>query len=985
MNKRTKNILSIFSIILLIGILVISAVGNFFAFKYSPIISTYLGHKNFEVENSGGTADTEYYKRSYLTEEERLAADSKAGKEAAGEGIVLLKNNSLLPLSKSSKVTLLGVGSASILYGGGGSGAVDTGQATNVKDALEKSGFQVNPVAWDFYTTGPAKNIKMDVPDIAGTGRYVIHEAPTDLFTQKEVQSFQEYNDVAVVTISRSGGESSDLPMKYDESYLEPMDIKGYAGQYHSNPLDSKEDVGKHYLELTTREQDLLKYAKKNFKKVILVLNSANPIELGFIDKEEFDIDAVLWIGNPGQDGLYALGDILNGDINPSGKLVNAYAYNPLSAPATINFGKNNVEMEGTRGGVNYVVYQEGVYVGYKYYETRYEDTVLNQGNAKSKVGVTSVDSNAWNYDNEVQFPFGYGLSYTTFDKKFVELKSHDNEYTVEVTITNTGSNPGKEVAQIYMQMPYTEYDRQNKIEKVSVQLAGFAKTKELKPGESQTLQVSIPKNILRTYDSNNGGQYLIEEGNYYFTVANNSHDAIKQILAKKGEKIPNTNDNLVKDIKISKTEKIQKSENTGKEISNQFQDADIKTYDPNFEYLSRNDWEKTYPKKYELILTDEMKSLLSVPKGTDKEGEKLPETDVQSGLSLVMMREVEFDDPLWDTFLNQLKPEEMYNLVRIGGYQTQSIPSVGVPATVHVDGPAYVGVAGLTGVKKREKTYAWPSEILLASSWNADILYGMGQLIGEDALAQGDLNFAGWYAPAMNIHRTAFSGRNFEYYSEDSLLSARLGASTTKGATEKGVITFIKHFALNDQETSRASLVTFANEQTIREIYLTPFEESIKNGNALGVMAGMNRVGLKWAGNHEGLMTNVLRNEWNFKGTVVTDQASFPQAFPFMEIRGGLEAGTDLYLNTGTDNWQIEGYESNPTVMNQLRNATKHILYSVSRSFAMNGLSSDSKVKKVTPLWQIWMYIADVIIVFLCGFGIYFASKKINFKRVAE
>ena len=987
MKQNIKKPIAIAGLTLLCGAAVATTVGNYYAMKYSPIISTYFGHQTYRIEkDTASKENTNYFERQFTTESERLAADSTAGKAAAGEGIVLLKNDANLPLAKGSKVTLFGVSNANILYGGGGSGAVDTSTVPTMKKALEDSGFSINESMWDFYTKGAAKDIKMDVPDIAGTGRYVIHEASMDLLTDTEKNSFSSYSDAAIVTISRSGGESSDLPSAYDESYLEAMDVEGYAGKFHSDPVDSKEDIGRHYLELTHNEEEMIKYAKANFEKVVLVVNSANPIDLGFLENADYGVDAALWIGNPGQDGLYALADILNGSINPSGKLVDTYAYDQTGSPAFVNFGANSVASEDPRG-TNYVVYQEGIYVGYKYYETRYEDTVLNQGNASANVGVTADKASQWNYADEVQYPFGYGLSYTNFSHELENNGEEGDNYTFEVKVTNIGSTAGKEVVQLYMQSPYTDHDKEVGIEKPAVQLVGFAKTKELQPGASETVTVTVAKENVKVYDqtANDGkGTYIVEEGNYYFTAATDAHQAINNILAKKGATnlSGQASADLAVEKRVSASDTYAKSAETDQAISNQFTDADMVTYDKNFTYLSRSDWQTTYPSHYSLTLTDEITAGLAIPEGTDDKEASMPKTGVQNGLTLAMMREVDFNDPLWDTFLDQLSAEEMYNLVRIGGYQTQAIPSVGAPATVHVDVPAYVGVAGLTGVTTKEKTYAWSSEILLASSWNTDVLYNMGQLIGEDALAQGELNFAGWYAPAMNIHRTAFSGRNFEYYSEDSFLSGKMGAATTKGATEKGLITFIKHFALNDQETNRAALLTFANEQTIREIYLSAFEDSITEGGALGIMAGMNRVGTKWAGNHAGLMTEVVRNEWDFKGVVVTDQASYPQAFPFMAIRGGLEAGTDLYLNTGTDNWQIEDYQNNPTVMSQLRLSSKHILYSVSRSLAMNGISSTTKVHSITPLWQVWLYIADAAVAILvCGGG-YLLIRKTKWKK---
>lgn len=991
-KKKMSKKKSIPSLVL-IGVLVTGlGVGNYFAMKYKPIITTYLGHKGYEVKESGdSTEDTQYFKTSFSSEEERLLADAEAGRMTAAEGFVLLKNeNETLPL-EGKKVTLFGVNSAEILYGGGGSGAVDTKTVPTLKTALEATGFEVNPQMWEFYTNGAAADIRMDVADIAGTGRYVIHEANPEIFTKTETDSFDDYSDAAIVTLARSGSESSDVPTVYDESYKEALDVEGFMGAVHSEPVDSPEDIGRHYLELTSTEEELLTYVGKNFDKVIVLVNSGNAMELSFLEQEEYGIDACLWIGNPGQDGLYAVGDILNGTVNPSGRTVDTYAYNPLGAPAVANFG--NLQMKNAEGAVHntYVVYQEGIYVGYKYYETRYEDTVLNQGNAAANVGVTAKDAKKWNYSDEVQFPFGYGLSYTTFEQEVVSSDYKDGQFTFDVKVTNTGDVEGKEVVQIYLQSPYTDYDKANGVEKAAVALCGFAKTNMLQPGASETVKITVSEDELKAYDAsaNNGeGTYILEKGTYYFTAAANAHHAINNILAAKGAE--NTDDegnvDLVKSFEVRESDAYALSDKTGNPIKNQFSDTDIKTYDDSFVYLTRNDWENTFPETYELTATSEMLGALAIPEGTDDAEAQMPVTGASNGLSLAMMRGLDADDPAWDDLLNQMTPEEMYNLVRIGGYQTQAVNSVSAPSTVCVDGPAFVGNAGTTGVARPEATYAWCSEVVISSTWNTEMASNMGRLIGEDCLAQGDLNFAGWYAPAMNIHRTAFSGRNFEYYSEDGYLSGQFGKSTVNGAREKGVITFVKHFALNDQETNRSGMSTFANEQTIREIYLKAFEPSIAEDNGtLGIMASMNRIGLKWSGNHAGLMKNVVRDEWGYDGIVITDQASFPQAFPALAIRGGLEGGTDLYLNTGADNWQIEDYKNNATVMSQLRTASKHILYAITNSFAMNGISSTSSVVSVMPLWQKWLTAADVVIGILAVAGAIVIIRKTQWKKVEE
>ena len=974
MKRTIPRIKSICMLGIAVALCVALTIGNYYAQKYSPIISTYLGHATYKVVDSGEDEDSEYFVSEFDTEEERLAADAEAAIETAEEGFVLLYNeNDALPIAGDSAVTLFGVSSADILYGGGGSGAVDTDAALNLKEALEESGFAVNDVVWDFYTTGAAADIRMDVADSAGSGRYVIHEASPDLFTETETESFAEYGDAAIVVFARSGSESADIPVTYDESYLEDVDISGYYGDVHSDGLDSEEDLGRSYLELTYNEEQLLTYVSENFETVIVLINSGNAMDLSFLE-EGYGVDACLWIGNPGQDGLVAVGEILSGAVNPSGKTVDTYAMDPTGAPAVVNFGDNTMEGADDATNNTYVVYQEGIYVGYRYYETRYEDTVLGQGDASADVGVTAEGADSWVYADEVQFAFGYGLSYTTFEQELVSSSYDEAEdlFTFEVTVTNTGDVAGKDVVELYLQSPYTEYDIEAGVEKASVVLVGFEKTSLLEAGASETVTITVEGTELKSYDSsaNDGeGTYILEAGTYYFGIGTDAHNALNNILAAKGaEGMDGEADAaLVASFDLDASDDYSVSAYTGATITNQFEDADMSYWDSSFTYLSRSDWSGTYPTHYDLTATEEMVAELAIPTGTDDPDAEMPTTDADNGLTLAMMIGLDADDELWDDLLDQLSAEEMYNLVRIGGYQTQTVASVNAPATIDVDGPANVGTAGTTGVARPEETYAWCSEVVIASTWNVELAERMGELIGEDCLAQGDSNFAGWYAPAMNTHRTAFSGRNFEYYSEDSFLSGQFGAATVKGARSKGVITYVKHFALNDQETNRIGLSTFANEQSIREIYLKAFEYSISDDgsgtNSLGIMLAMNRIGLTWSGDDVGLTTNVVRGEWGFDGVIITDQASYPSSFPQLAIRGGLEGGTDLWLNTGTDNWTIDDYANNATVMTQLRSASKHILYAVANSLAMNGISSTASVVSITPLWNVWLNILNVIV----------------------
>jgi beta-glucosidase len=934
-GKRLIGVIVSYALFAVFGVGLI--VGNIYANKYASIISVYLNQKTDKIVNVGDeNIDTEYFKSAYGSDADLQVAEKSLCEEILKEGSVLLKNDGALPLASSeTKISLFGVSSRDTIYGGSGAGSINTATAPTMAQALTSDGFSVNPTLVDFYLNGPGKDYKNTTKDAYGMGAYAINEVPSSVYTSDVKSSFAAYGDAAIVVLGRAGGESGDL------------------------------DIG--YLSLTAEEKDLLTMVHASFPKVIVILNASNPLSMAEFDQTAYGVDACLWIGSVGQDGLYEVGDLLKGADNPSGRLVDTYAYDWKSAPAAQNFGSysySNVASDADQGitmsSATYVNYLEGIYVGYRYYETRYEDAVLKQGNPGS-----------FSYGDTVQYPFGYGLSYTDFSYGDCSLSENGSDFVASVKVTNSGAVAGKDVVEVYMQSPYTDYDRANGVEKASVELVGFAKTSLLAAGGSETVSISIPKEEMAAYDRKTAKTYIVDDGDYYFAVGKNAHDAINYILAKKGKGVSDGMDaagepSLVAAYRQTRFDATTyaKSAATGNAITNELADVDMSSFRACV-YLTRNDWTGTFPTPYvddasanTLVATAAMIQALK-RQYQDDPNATMPTTstiDPDYGrLQLVQMMGIAYEDPIWDVLLDQMTPEEMYDLVRVGGYQTHAVESVGKPATVDKDGPAGISATLVGG----GSGYGFPSEITLASTWNPDIAERMGKLIGEDGLRAG---VQGWYAPAMNTHRTAYSGRNLEYYSEDGFLGGKFGAATVRGAQSKGLYCYIKHFALNDQETNRYGGCMFCNEQAAREIYLKPFEMSVREGGALALMDSMNRIGCTWSGSHEGLMTEILRQEWGFQGMAITDQASY-NVFYYMEAKQGFVVGTDMLLNTDSSLWPIEGYADNPTIMTAFRRACKNILFTCSRSAAMNGLSSDTRIVKIMPTWQKWLIAGDVAI----------------------
>ncbi|WP_235143666.1 glycoside hydrolase family 3 protein [Bifidobacterium moukalabense] len=907
-----------------------TAVGNVYANKYSDLISVYFNQPTSKVV-SASNETTEHFTSDYASDEEREQALANMGTDILREGVTLLRNeNDTLPLKKTAKISVFGQDSVDPVYGGGGAGSIDTSKARSLMDAFGKAGFDVNPTLTEFYTTGAGKDYRKTSIDAYGKGAFAVNEVPASAYTDDVRKSFASYHDAAVVVIGRSGSESQDLPTDKLAS--------GYT-----------------YLQLDDDERAMLKMASDNFDKVVVLLNTQNPMELA--DLEDDAVDAVMWIGSLGQTGADGVAEALNGTVNPSGHLPDTYAYDLNSAPSSANSGSYAIANGTDRFTSSYMTYAEGIYVGYRYYETRYEDVVL--GN--------ETRSN-YDYAKQVEYPFGYGLSYTDFTWSDFSMTRTDGGFDVSVKVTNTGKTAGKDVVQLYMQSPYTDYDKANGIEKASVDLVGYAKTGTLKAGASETVTVHVDQESMKVYDSAGEGTYIVDAGDYYFAAGTDAHNALNNILAAKGKA---TADGMTEDGDASLTAKhtvhsqdgttYAKSAATGEEISNRFDDVDLATYDDSFTYLSRSDWTGSWPATYangEWTASQEFLDALNIDTA-QSEPERKPTTGTENSsygkLNASMLMDTDYADESWNALIGQMSVKELDQLVRIGGYATKSVNSTQLPATTDKDGPAGISSTLVGG----ESGMGYPGEVVIAATWNSDLAEAFGKAIGEDSIA---LKVAVWYGPACNIHRNPYGGRAFEYFSEDPYLSGAMCAKVVAGAGSKGVISTVKHFALNDQETNRMGVAIFANEQTIRQLYLKPFEMSVRDGGATAMMASMNRIGSRWTGGHKGLMTDTLRGEWGFNGFVVTDQASY-SVFAYEDLREGLEAGTDLWLNTDAELWKLSDNDMTDGVIANMQRAAHNISYAISRSNAMNGLSANSKIVKVTPLWRWGVYALDGVV----------------------
>ena len=965
--KNTKPKVRLWSVLTgLTAILTVAAiVGNIIANQYATTINVALNASTYKIIHGENTGDTEYFKKGFASDEEREAYEAELCATVEAEGAALLKNdNAALPLADSAKVSLFGHGSVDLMYGGTGSGSVDTSKAPNLKEALEAQGIQVNQTLWDLYKSDSMmKNYSRITPaaisdTLEANTQYAVNEAPWGKLSSAE-SSFADYGDAAIVVFSRSGGEGADLPS--GENGTNDSWIKGQEGDGN-------------YLALSAEEKELLQNLKTlkdngTFKKIIVLINSSNAIEMDFLNPEicgeDYGIDSAMWIGDVGQTGINGVAQLLAGEVTPSGSLVDSYLYDNMANPAMYNFytqaypnaADYNLLTDGPDVQGMYSVYQEGVYLDYRYYETRYEDAVMGTGNAGD-----------YNWSTTVAFPFGYGDSYTTFAYSNFNVTESDDAFTVTLKVTNTGKTfSGKETVQIYFQSPYTAYDKANGIEKAAAELCGFAKTDVLAPGASETVNITVDKSELRTYDSNNAKTYIVDAGDYYFTAATDAHNAVNNILAAKGYTVENTDGRMTADGDVALTYKwtnaaldsttFATSEN-GTAITNLFDEADPNksSSEPGeVTWLSRSNWVATFPTQPVVLnATQTLADHLAFTRydGSKADSVEMPTLGADNGLALVSMIGADYDDPQWDTLLDQLTFNEMVNTITLGFHNTAAIESIGKTRTKDENGPQGL-TAALTG---GASAMCYTSEDVMAATFNVDLINDVGRCIGEDCLAMG---YSGLYGPGINMHRTAYCGRNFEYYSEDGVLSGAMAANAIAGAQEHGVYAYMKHFALNDQQINQSEMLcTWADEQAIREIYLRPFEISAKVGGCKAVMSSWNYIGNQWTGACNALLNGVLRGEWGFRGMVITDGFHFTD---YMDSDIAIRNGCDLMLKNYDVATNHLTDTTSATSVKAMRQACKNIMYTVVNSRVYDPANTVS-----TPIWRTAMIVVNVLLAVL-------------------
>lgn len=871
----------------------------------------------------------------YTLSDATVSKANELAKDVQSEAVTLLKNDdSNLPLS-GKKVNVFGWGSTNPVYGGTGSGSMSKQYKTvSLLDGMKQAGLKTNTELSKLYT-----DYRKDRPEVGMFAQdWTLPEVPAKQYSDKLVSDAKDFSDEAVVVLTRVGGEGADLP----------TDMKAKGITYKNNSKDYDDfQKGESFLQLSKTERDMIDLVTSNFKKVTLVYNGANTFQFDFLNDYP-QIQSVVWCPPAGQTGFSALGEVLAGETNPSGKTSDTFLKDLTKSVSYNNFGKfeytnmadKAAKYKGFTGDdvtaiPGFVNYSEGIYVGYKFYETASDEGLIN-------------------YDDTVAFPFGYGLSYTSFDQKLDSVKYKGGKVTVTATVTNTGDKAGKDVVEVYYNPPYTD----GGIEKASKNLAGFEKTKELQPGESQKVTVKFDDDDMASYDYKGAKAYVLEKGDYDISIQSDSHHVIDH-----------------KAITVKDTVTYDSDSNThngDKTVAtNQFDDVagDVT-------YLSRADHFANYkeataaPTNFKM--SDKAKETFYNnsnydPKKFDKDSDKMPTTGAKNGLKLSDMYGKDYDDADWDKLLDQLTFDDMDNLIANGGYGTQAVKSVGKIQLTDADGPASLN-NNFTGVG----SIGFPASTAFACTWNRDLAKQFGEMIGGMA---HDMHVAGWYAPAMNIHRSAFSGRTFEYFSEDSLLSGAMASNEIAGAKSKGVYSFMKHFALNDQETNRTNMVcTWANEQSIRETYLKPFEMSVKEGGAQAVMSSFNYIGYTYAGASSNLLQTVLRDEWGFKGFVLTDYFG---GYGYQNADQEVRAGNDSMLATTKITNHIT--DKSATSVKAMRQAAHNILYTAANSWQY----ANGEPKVATPIWKTAMYVAwGVTAVLVIGLEIVAIKRYLNRKK---
>ncbi|MCD8160601.1 MAG: glycoside hydrolase family 3 C-terminal domain-containing protein [Clostridiales bacterium] len=914
---------------------------------FDNTVAAYVGGTFWNLVNEDESA--QYYTSDFDSVEEMTEYGLELAQLVEAEGAALLLNeNSALPLDSGAAVSCFSTSSVNLVYGGTGSGNIDASSADTLKDALEKVGFSVNETLWAFYTDGAGADYARASSSMVSTASATTSEAPWSVYTDEVIDSVADYGDAAIVVLSRVGGEGADL--EYEDT---------------------------NYLALNEDEKELLSQiaAMKEagtVDKIIVLINTANALQVDFLKDNEYSVDACLWIGDVGISGINAVAEILCGDVNPSGSLVDTYCYDNYSSPAMANF--TPVTYSGDTDAIpdsadTYMIYQEGIYVGYKYYETRYEDAVMGTGNTAG-----------YDYTDDVAFPFGYGLSYTTFaySDMTVAYDAGEDTYTVSVTVTNTGDTySGKETVQVYVQSPYTDYDKENGVEKASVSLVGFGKAEILAPGASETLAITVNKSDIASFDTYGAGTYILDAGDYSLTAATDAHNAVNNILAAKGYTVA---DGMTADgdtsLVYSWTEDTLDTTTyavsaNGTAITSQLSDADPNLYegiDTEVTWLSRSDWTGTWPSEtVQFTLTDTLIADLQDVQydAADYDSVEMPTLNADNGLTLYDMIGLDYDDPLWDDLLDELSFDEMVSLIGDAFHWTMPIESIQAPGTRDENGPQGLTASLLGSDATQLEATAFTSEDVMAATFNVDIMTEIGNVIGNNCL---EAEIACLYGPGNNIHRTPYGGRNFEYYSEDGFLSGKMCQYEVAAIQAKGVHVVMKHFALNDCEQDRIGLGVWLNEQTARELYLKAFQAPIEEGNGNGVMVAYTRWGCTWSGGNYGLITGIVRGEWGCDGMIITDNV----LTTYVNGVDGILAGVSIYdamLPYVTD--QLPDYEDDAVVVTAMREASHHDLYAIANSVGMNGVGADTTIKLTQPTV---IFITEIITCAAAFFALLFA-----------
>ena len=878
--------------------------------------------------------------------EESLNEAKTLGEEISGEGIVLLKNDSALPLEKGSKINLFGWSSTNPLYGGTGSGGLnDSFPTVSLIEGVKNAGFEVNEELVKFYT-----DFRQTRPTVGMWGQdWTIPEPAIEQYKEANIfENARKYSDKAIVVIARSGGEGADLPRSLDPSVEDTFVDGGTFGSKGIRYSDQQDDLDadKSYLELSNREIAMLNEVNRNFRNIIVIINASNPMELGFVNEYE-NISGVIWCPGAGQTGFNALGKILDGEVNPSGKTSDIFVYDLKSTPSYNNFGNFNytnmdefsVEDRGESYKPSFVNYAEGIYVGYRFYETAAKEGAIN-------------------YAGHVLYPFGYGLSYTVFTKEMGEIVANDGKISIDVLVTNTGYVAGKEVVQLYYNPPY----RNGGIEKASTNLVGFGKTKLLQPGESETIKITFAVEDMASFDEKIKKAYVLEAGVYEISLQEDSHNILDTRTFPVQEDIVYGDTNKRISDKSVATNRLDDMRGDFTVLSRKDQFANLS------EALKA-------PENFTLA-EDKKAAFLNNSnydgKNFNVESDEMPTTNANNNIKLADLRGLAYDDEAWDSLLDKMSFDDMSKLVALGGYQTTALGRIGKVQTVDCDGPS-----SINNNFTKKGSIGFPATIMLANTFNTELAHAFGDSIGKMA---DEMEVSGWYAPAMNTHRSAFAGRNFEYYSEDPLLAGKIASEAVKGAKEHGVYAYIKHFALNDQETNRNyQLMTWADEQTVREIYLRPFEICVKEGNAEAVMSAFNHYGITPASASNEVLNQILRDEWGFRGMVLTDYFG-AGGYGYMNADRGIRNGNDFCL-TAIDAGYNYVKDKSATSVKALRKASHNILYTTvnSRAYAPENLNLGMMG------WQIATIIIDIICVVIAVLLAMKAWKNYGTRKILE